>query len=70
MKSAKDWTDLFCNQHIINVRGSEVQQFIKQVQDDALESAALECEQLANDSLFEANADECPQIIRFLKVAP
>lgn len=35
MKPASYWKDEFCNKHIINVRGSEVEAFIKQVQADA-----------------------------------
>lgn len=35
MKTAQEWASQFCNAHVVNVRGQEMQEFITAIQQDA-----------------------------------
>lgn len=44
MKPASEWKDEFCNHYIINIRGQEVEDFIREIQADAIRQFLVEKE--------------------------
>lgn len=46
MKTAKQWATEFCIEHVMNVKGNAVEEFVKKVQDDARSPIVKELDDL------------------------